>query len=292
MLHLDGWTVEEMEIEKSAGMVISWPGIRTRTFNFQTFSREDRAYTEAKKEYDEAVTALEDWFVAARHYKQSIDAGSTRIDRDLQLENLARVLDGGLPVIIQANDKVAIEGALEFSERWGLDMILAGGRDAREVKDELAARNIPVILGPVQTLPNNADDPYDEPNTLPGELHAAGVKIAFATFDSSDSRLLPYEAANAVSFGLPKEAAIRAITLNAAEILGVGARLGSIETGKVANIIVTDGDPLEIQTEIEHVFIKGVPVDLANKHWDLWEKYRKRPAKDKPVTVSMVTPTP
>jgi hypothetical protein len=243
LLHLDGWTVEEMEIEKSAAMVLTWPTIQTRSFDFATFSMKESPYTDAKEKYDEAVADFEEWIVAAKHYKQAIDAGSDRVD-------------------------------------------LAGGRDARDVKETLVARDIPVILGAVQRLPSERDDPYDKPNTLPGELHAAGVKIAFATFGSSNSRTLPYETANAVSFGLPRKAALEAITLNPAQILGVGDRLGSIEPGKVANLIVTDGDPLEIQTEIEHVFIKGMPVDLDNKHHRLWEKYRNRPEKEKPVIVS------
>jgi imidazolonepropionase-like amidohydrolase len=292
LIHLDGWTVEEMEIEASAAMVINWPTIRTGGGRFGGFGGGGgaRSFTDAMRTYDEAVGKLDEWILAARHYKQAIDAGSTRIDRDLQLEHLSRVLDGGLPVIIVANQRRSIEGALDFAERHGLRLVLAGGRDAREVKEILAEREIPVILGPVQTLPDQPDDPYDEPNTLPGELWDAGVQIAFATFNSSSSRTLPYEVANAVSFGLPQQAALEAITLNPARILGVSDRLGSIEVGKVGNLIVTDGDPLEIQTEIQFVFIKGMPVDLDNKHYRLWLKYRGRPQKPKPVTVSDATP--
>jgi imidazolonepropionase-like amidohydrolase len=281
-----------MEIERSAAMVVNWPTIRTGGGRFGGFGGGGgtRSFTEAKRIYDEAVAQLDDWLMAATHYKQALDAGSTRIDRDLQLEHLSRVLDGGLPVIIVANQKRSIEDAIEFAGRYGLRMVLGGGRDAHEFKETLAANGIPVILGPVQTLPDRPDDPYDEPNTLAGELYDAGVQIAFATFGSSNSRLLPYEAANTVSFGLPQEAALEAVTLNPAQILGVGDRLGSIEVGKVGNLIVTDGDPLEIQTEIEHVFINGVPIDLDNKHRRLWEKYRGRPQKAKPVTVSEATP--
>jgi imidazolonepropionase-like amidohydrolase len=245
LLHLDGWTVEEMAIEQSAAMVMNWPTIQSRTFDFSTFSMVEGSYTEAKKVYDEAIAALEEWFVAAKHYRQAVASGSERVERDLQLENLARVLDEGLPVIVVADEKRSIESAVEFSERHGFRMILAGGRDAREVKGMLAEKDIPVILGPTQTTPSNDDDPYDAPNTLAGELYEAGVQIAFATFNSADSRTLPYEVANTVSFGLPREAAMEAITMNAAQILGVGDRLGSIEAGKIANIIVTDGDPLE-----------------------------------------------
>lgn len=280
LLHLDGWTVEEMAIEPSAAMVIEWPRIQTRRFDFSTFSVQDRPYTQAKKEYDEEVAELEDWFEAARHYKQASERGDpSRFERNLQLEHLARTLDGGLRVIVSANDKRSIETAIEFADRHGLDIAIAGGDEAREVKETLAEKGIPVILGPSQSLPDEEDDPYHYPFSLAGELHEAGVKIAFATFNASDSRTLPYEAANTVSFGLPREEALRAVTLYPAEILGVSDRLGTLEPGKVGNLIVTDGDPLEIQTRIEYVFIKGMPVDTDNKHRRLWEEYRQRPER-------------
>ena len=117
-------------------------------------------------------------------------------------------------------------------------------------------------------------------------LHDAGVEIAFATFNSSDSRTLPYEAANSVSWGLPQGAALEAVTLAPARVLGVDDRLGSLEVGKIGNLIVTDGDPLEITTEIEFVFIKGLLSDTDNKHRRLWEKYKGRPSKLKAVTTT------
>lgn len=292
LLHLGGWTIEEMAIEPSAGMVIQWPTIRTRSFDFSTFSVTERPFTEAKKEYDEQLQELEDWFEAARHYKQAVERGDpSKFDRDLQLEHLARTLGGELPVIVVANDKRGIESALAFAERYDLRVVLAGARDGRGVKERLAEKGIPVILGPTQSLPAEQDDPYYYPFSLAGELRAAGVKIAFATFNASDSRTLPYEAANAVPFGLPHEEALKAVTINAAEILGVGDRLGTIEPGKLGNLIVTDGDPLEIQTRVRYVFIKGVPIDTDNKHRRLWEQYRSRPPPGEPATVTATSQT-
>ena len=292
LIHLDGWTIEEMAIEPSAGMVIQWPTIQTRSFDFSTFSVTERPFTEAKKEYDEQLQQLEDWFGAAQHYKQAVERGDpAKFDRDLQLEHLAHTLGGDLPVIVVANDKRGIESALDFAERYELRIILAGARDAREVKDLLAEKGVPVILGPTQSLPAEEDDPYFYPFSLAGELQAAGVKIAFATFNSSDSRTLPYEAANAVPFGLPHDEALKAVTINAAEILGVGDQLGTIEPGKLGNLIVTDGDPLEIQTQVQYVFIKGMPVDTDNKHRRLWEQYRNRPLPAEPATVTATSRT-
>jgi imidazolonepropionase-like amidohydrolase len=287
LIHLDGYTVEEMVINPSFGMMINWPTIQTRSFDFATFQRIERPYNEAKREYDERIQELESWFQAAQHYKQADENGDpTRFDRDLQLENLARTLGGELPTVIGVNDKRGIESAIEFAERYDLRVILAGARDARKVTDLLAEKGIPVILGPTQSLPANEDDPYHYPFSLAGELYEAGVKICFGTFNSADSRTLPYEAANAVPFGLPYEEALRAVTINTAEIFGVADRLGTIETGKLGNLMITDGDPLEYQTQVEYVFINGIPVDTNNKHRRLFEYYQARPQPETPTVTT------
>ena len=271
LIHLDGWTVEEMEIEKTAAMVLGWPTL--------CGGGGGRSFRQAQERFDEQVAEMDEWFVAAQHYRQAVESGSNRVPRNIQLEHLSRVLDRGMKVIVRANGWREIESAIEFAEKWNLDLVIAGGTGAREIAGTLAEKNIPVILGPVQRLPQGEDTAYDDPNTLPGVLHDAGVEIAFATFNSADSRTLPYEAANSVSWGLTKDAALEAVTLAPARVLGVDDRLGSLEVGKVGNLIVTDGDPLEITTEIEWVFIKGVPSDLDNKHRSLWEKYDNRPAR-------------
>ena len=157
--------------------------------------------------------------------------------------------------------------------------MITGGREAWRIADWLAERDVAVILSPTQSLPSGADEAYDEPYANPGKLHAAGVKIAFATFNSSASRTLPYEAAQAVPYGLPHEAALAAVTKNAAEMLGLGDMIGTIEEGKLANIMITDGDPLEIQTQVTDLFILGRGVSLDNKHQSLYEKYRARPGR-------------
>lgn len=278
LIHLSGWTIEEMAIQPSVGMILNWPTLQTRSFDFATFSLRERPFSEAKKEYEERVAALEDWLEAARHYVQAAEKGSpANFTRDLKLEALARVVKGELPLIVMANDDRDIKNTVEFADKQKLKVIIAGGGEAWKVKDLLKQKNIPVILRPTQTLPQEEDDPYDRPFTVPGELHAAGVKIAFATFNSSDSRTLPYEAANAVPYGLPWEEALKAITLYPAQILGVADRLGTVEVGKMANLIVTDGDPLSIPTQVRYLFIQGQLTSTDNKHKQLYEKYRARP---------------
>jgi imidazolonepropionase-like amidohydrolase len=159
-------------------------------------------------------------------------------------------------------------------------MVLVSGRDAWREKTLLAEKQIPVLLRATQNTPNTADEPYHQPFSAAVELYEAGVKFAMTGWASSGpnppSRTLPYEAANAVKFGLPPEEALKAITRYPAEILGLGGDLGTIEEGKIANMIVTDGDPLQIRTQMLHVFIKGVPVNTDNKHRMLYERYRAR----------------
>jgi imidazolonepropionase-like amidohydrolase len=276
-LHLRGWTIEEMLIRRSVGLVVNWPTYSTRWLNEETLSFERRTFAEAKKAYKEKLAELEEWVEAAKHYAQAAER-TQALERDAKLEALAMVVQGQLPVIIMADEARHIEDALAFAEKHGLKMILAGGAQGWKVKEKLAEKKVPVILRPTQVLPGERDEPYDKPFSNPGELHRAGVRVAFATFDAADSRTLPYEAANAVPYGLPHEEALKGVTLYPAEILGLGEELGTIEAGKVANLIVTDGDPLEIQTRVPHVFIQGQPTSTDNRHRRLYEKYRSRPA--------------
>ena len=143
--------------------------------------------------------------------------------------------------------------------------------------DLLKAKNVPVLIGPVLPNPVNEDDPYDMPFANAGILSKAGVKIAFKTLDSAHVRDLPTHAGFAAAFGLAREEALKAVTIYPAEILGVADQIGSIEKGKIANLIVTDGDPLELLTHVKHLFINGRQIPLSSKHTELYEKYRARP---------------
>jgi len=278
-IHLAGWTVEEMLIRRSVAMVLEWPTLQTRTFDITTFSPRERPFTEVKQEYDKRIFELTDLLDHARHYAQAMQKGSRdNYDRDLKLEALAPVVLGELPVLVVANQKRAIRDAVQFCEKQKLKMILGGGSESYKVKDLLASKHIPVILGPTQSLPEDEDAPYDQSYATPGQLQAAGIKIAFASFnDASFARRLPYQAANAVAYGLPYEEGLKAITLYPAQILGLADQLGTIEPGKMADLIVTDGDPLAIPTQVRYLFINGQLTPTDNKQLRLYEQYRKRP---------------
>jgi imidazolonepropionase-like amidohydrolase len=277
-INLAGWTIDEMLIKKNAAMTLYWPEIETRTFDFATFTRKEKPYSEAKQDYDKQVTELTDWLERARHYSQVMEKGSTaKYDRDLKLEALVPVVRGDMPVLVFADRSRDIRNAVEFCDKQNLKMILAGGDEAYKVKDLLRSKGIPVILRPMLTLPLNEDDPYDRLLSQPAELATAGVKFAFGSFDNSFARRLGQNAANAVAHGLPYDEALKAVTIYPAQILGLGSQIGSIEPGKIANIIVTNGDPLEITTDVRYLFIRGQLTSTNNRHKSLYEKYLNRP---------------
>jgi len=277
-IHLAGWTIDEMLLKKSAAMVLNWPEIETETFDFSTFSRKEKPYTEAKQEYEKQVNELTDWLERARHYAQAMEKGSiAKYDRDLKLEALVPVLRGELPLLVFADRARDIRNAVEYCDKQKLKMILAGGSEAYKVKDLLRSKDIPVVLRPMLTEPDEEDDPYDRLLSQPAELAAAGVKFSIASFDNSFARRLGQNAANAVAHGLAYDEALRAVTIYPAQIFGLGSQIGTLEQGKIANLIVTNGDPLELTTDVKYLFIKGQPTSMENKHHRLYEKYLNRP---------------
>jgi len=283
LMRLSGWTMEDMAVRAPAAMRLEFPRIRMpNRFGDseapQTPARAS-AYTDAKKRYEQQLRELNDFMESAQRYRQAKAAAGRDFETDLKLEAMIPVLDGKLPMLIRAEKEKTIKEAIVFADKQKVHMILERGTEAWKVAAELKAHNIPVILPPSLRLPDEEDDPYDKPFSIPGELWKAGVKFAFASFGpgaEDNPRNLPYEAAAAVGFGLPQEEALKAVTLYPAQIWGVGDELGSIEKGKWADLIVTDGDPLETRTQIKQMFIKGAPVDLENKHHLLYQKYLAR----------------
>jgi len=275
---LAGWTMDDMQIKRSVAMVLNWPQIQTRTFDFATFSRKEKPYADAKQEYDKQVSELTDWIERARHYAQAIGhGGPSDFERDVKLESLAPVVRGQLPLLVFADHARDIRNAIEFCDKQKLKMILAGGGEAYKVKDLLRSKGIPVILRPPLTLPDEEDDPYDRMLTQPAELAQSGIKFAIGSFDNSFARRLGQNAANAIAYGLSPEEGLKAVTLYPAQIFGLADQIGTIETGKIANVIVTNGDPLELTTDVRYLFIKGRLTSTDNKQKRLYEKYLSRP---------------
>ncbi|HEV8074856.1 MAG TPA: amidohydrolase family protein [Candidatus Acidoferrum sp.] len=277
-IHLAGWTAEEMLISKRVAMVVDWPGVETRSFDLSTFTNKEKSFADAKKEYDKQVTELADYIEQARHYAQALQSsGSPGFRRDVKLEAMAPVIRGEMPLLVFADKARQIRDAVEFCDKQKLKIILAGGTEAWKEKDLLRSKSVPVILRPTLGEPPEEDDAYDRLLTQPEELRAAGIKIAFGSFDNSFARRLGQNAANAVAHGLPYEEGLKAVTLYPAQMFGLDAQLGTVETGKTANLIVTNGDPLDVTTEVRYLFVKGQLTSTDNKQKALYEKYMNRP---------------
>lgn len=278
LIHLDGWTWQEMAVRPAASMQLQFPVIQGRSSRYADRPGAARTpFSELKRNYDRRLQQLHQFFEEARRYQQAKAAAPAGFRPDVTYEAMLPVLDGKLPLVVHAVRERAIKDAIAFAEKEKLKIVISEATDAWKVTADLKARNIALILGPTLELPAEEDDPYDKPFTAPGELHKAGVKFAFGSFSTSFSRNLPYQAATAVAFGLPYEEGLKAVTLNAAEIWGVANEIGSIDKGKWADLIVTDGDPLETRTQLKMEFIRGKTVDLENKHHRLYEKYLNRP---------------
>lgn len=283
LINLDGWTIDEMMVKPSVGFIFNWPTIQVGGGGFGGGGGgfgggSARNYTDARKEHDEHVRRLEGWLEDARRYDAAVKGGQI-VPRDLKLEALSKLTRKELPLLVRTDQARYIKEAIEFAGKHDIKIVIMHGNEAYKVRTELAQKNIPVILGPTQALPSGPDEGYDEANGAAGLLVKAGVKVAMASFNSADSRTLPYEVGNAVSYGLPRDEAFKAISLRPAEIYGVADRFGTVEVGKMGNLIVTTGDPLEYQTQFKNVIIAGRDVGLANKHLELYEKYRSRPKR-------------
>jgi imidazolonepropionase-like amidohydrolase len=286
LIHTDGWTWEDMAVERTAAMHLLFPAIAGRGGRGGGAIPDSvlelipgtagSSYTQARRTYEQQISKLNDFFDQARQYQKERAARAPGFKTDLKLEAMIPVLEGKVPMAVSAGRASAIHDAIAFADKQNIKIVIMQPRELGKVAAELKAKNIPVILGRVLALPQAEDDAYDQAFTLPAEAYKAGVKFAFGTFDNEFVRNLPFEAATAVAFGLPYEEALKAITINPAQIWGVGNELGSVEKGKWADLLVTTGDPLEIQTGIKHLYIKGKEVELTNKQTRLYEKYIAR----------------
>ena len=206
------------------------------------------------------------------------DKSIPRPAHDVVLESMLPALNGQMPVILPADRATDIRDAVTFAEELHLKPIILGGQEAPSVAAFLKQHNVPVIVTGVMHLPSREDDPYDVNFSIPAKLAAAGVTYAISTGDrGSEIRTLPYNAGMAAAHGLSKTDALKAVTLWPAQIFGVGDRMGSLDVGKVANVVVTTGDMLEAKTDTKYLFIDGRMVPLESKHTQLNAMFKDRP---------------
>ena len=195
---------------------------------------------------------------------------------DPRLESLVPFAKGEGRVAIHVDNAQSILFALRFIQELELDAVLFGVTEGWKVADAIARDDVPVVVGPVLELPSSVYDPYDASFANPAVLWHAEVRIALQTSDDENPRNVAFHAAMAAAFGLPQEEAVRAITLGAAEVLGVDEELGSLEPGKIADLVITKGNLLEVTVPVRYVFIDGVQVDLENRQSRFYKKYKER----------------
>lgn len=273
LLQLDGWTWEDLTLKAPVGLHVVWPQV-----SLPPWLPAEMA-DNARRANAEKLRGLRRAFERARDYAIAEAAGRVEVP-DLRLSAMLPVLDGRMAVFLHASDAQAIGEALDFASEFELRVVLVGGAEAWRVADRLRAMQVPVILGGTHVLPLRRYDAVDTVYAQAARLKAAGVRFAIASpgdgFDTANLRNLPYHAASAVAHGLSFEDALRAITLSPAEILGVADQVGSLEPGKLATLVIADGDPLEARTHVERAWIRGREVDLSSKHTRLYQKYLER----------------
>ena len=277
LMDLVGWTPAEMAVRRQVAMVVSYPSLGGGGGG--GFRGSQQSDAERREELDRRTRSLRSYFADAKAYAEMKGrvgtAGGVR-KLNQAMEAMTPIMRGEMPVIFDVTTVDQIRGVLALADTFGIKVVLRGAREAWRLADSLAMRKIPVIVGPLTSVPG-AEDPYDMTYANPGVLARAGVKIAFQTSDAANSRNLAYNAALAVAYGLDADAALRALTINAAEIFGVSDRYGSLAPGKVANVVVTTGDPMDVRSVVRHLFIRGQTVPLDDRHTRLYEQFRARP---------------
>ncbi|HUR28688.1 MAG TPA: amidohydrolase family protein, partial [Planctomycetota bacterium] len=232
-----------------------------------------------KKKSDEEKQ-LEKQFEAAREYGRLCDE-ATRLGTpqplyDSRMAALAPYARGEKRVALHASNAQTILNALKFAKEQKLDVVLYGVGEGWKVVDALVREKRPVVVGPVLAVPSERFDPYDACYANAAVLARAGLPFAIESADRENPRNVAFHAAMACSYGLPHDEAVRAVTLYAARTLGLDKELGSLTVGKRADVIVTEGDLLDIRARVDLVFVDGVQQSVKNRQTELYERYKAR----------------
>lgn len=277
LVQLDGWNWEDMGLVPEVALHVTLPSMRLNSALYPTLP--PQRVEEMQRMTSERLKSLEDAFEAAAAYAKARTSDQTT-PIDSRWEAMLPVFAGKRAVFFTANELSQIRYALSFAERFNLKIVIVGGMEAWRVSDLLRDRNVPVIIAGVHRLPLRREEETSAPFQLAARLSAAGVKFCIARgggeFDAAMERNLPFDAGTAAAHGLSREEALKAITLYPAQILGAANQLGSLERGKLASFFVTDGDPLEIRTQVERIFIQGREVPLSDRQTSLNKKYEEK----------------
>lgn len=260
---MDGWTWEEMTLQAGLGMMVSWPN----PGNARNYARQ--------------LGELRDSFADARAYMTAVrahEAGNApRHDFDSRWHAMMPVLDGDMPVVVSANDMRQIQDAITWAQEEGVRLIILGGRDAHLVTEHLIAYEVPVLITTVQSSPSRWWEPYNAWYELPAQLYRAGVTFAIAgSNNAANVNRLPFEAGTAAAFGLPVEEALKSLTVYPAQIFGLDDRIGSLQPGLHADLLITTGNPIEYSTRVEQVYVQGRKSDMNDMHRQFFQRYSEK----------------
>jgi imidazolonepropionase-like amidohydrolase len=283
IVDLAGWTMPEMLRVSDFALHMAVPSLPLHLTG-------ERA-KERREAHEKDVKEIEDFLRRAKSYRRWHEAAAdSRPPRDMRLEAMAPFLAGEKPVVFRAQTHKEILDTLEFAKKHELRPIIYGGREAWKCADILAERAAPVILATVWTYPRGDFEPFDSVFACAAELERAGVRFCFASDSAASMFDLPFQVGTAVAYGLSPERAMHALTLGAAEVLGVDDEIGSLEVGKVANVIVTSDLPIQATAGTSHVFIRGEPIGLENLHTQQRDRFASRPQPDLPAQRPLAGP--
>jgi imidazolonepropionase-like amidohydrolase len=265
IVELDAWNWEDAAYALDNGLHLRWPSSYSYSWRQRRLDKNER--------YNDQLEETKSFFKEAAAYMKK--ASSTT--KNLKFEALRGIFSGGAKLFIHTNTAESIEASVKMAKSYGITPVIIGGRDAWMITDFLKNNDVSVILGETHSLPNRQHGDIDQPFKTPAQLQKAGVLFAFSGGDNWQNRNLGFQAGHAVSFGLEYEDAVKALTSNTAQILGVGKTVGTIAEGMDATIFVSEGDALDMRTAtVTHAFIQGKEIDLDNKQKQLYKRFQTK----------------
>ncbi|MBK9339117.1 MAG: amidohydrolase family protein [Lewinellaceae bacterium] len=275
VVQLDAWNWEDATLRTDDGIHLNWPSPQPR----RRFGPPGRTPgEEPENAYDKNVVDVRRFFAEAAAYCQN----TTPEPKNPRFEAMRGIFDGKQNLYIHTGNARTMQEAVLFAEQFGARAVLVGATDAWLITDFLREHRVPVVLDQTQRLPARDDEDVDQPFKTPAALHAAGIPFVIAGEGAWQQRNLPFQAGQAIGFGLPYEAAVQALTLSPAAIMGIGNTTGSLETGKDATLFVSEGDALDMRTNrVTAAFIQGREVNLDNKQKVLQRRFEEKYKGDK-----------
>jgi imidazolonepropionase-like amidohydrolase len=274
VVQLDAWNWEDAAYHADGGMHFRMPSLYNRPNPFAAFLGTQSPAGDPVKRGLEQIEQVKAYFREAKAYTAAKEVKET----NLKMEAMRNLFNRKQKLFVHCDVVREMLVAVDFAKEFGLDVVIVGGSESWQIADLLKQYNIPVILGQMHSLPNTTDDDVDQPYKTAAQLRKAGVLFAINDEDGQHrGKNLPFNAGTAAAYGLGKEEALQAITLDAARILGIADRTGSLEVGKDANIVISQGDILDMRSSVvTQAFIQGRQIDLTDKHKQLYERYKSK----------------